>query len=81
METIAGILLTKEEIDLVKSLQRLAKKWNKTGNRLWLYSASGQLCVMLDEGNGNPHPRMIGDGYNRNNVVSTIDIQNDGGDW
>ena len=82
MQTQAGIPLTEEEIALVKSLRRLAKKWEKARTRLWLYSASGQLCVMLGEGNGNPHPETTGQGYNLDNLVETIEgIHNDGGDW
>ena len=82
MQTQAGIPLTEEEIALVKSLRRLANKWRKSGTRLWLYSASGQLCVMLDEGSGNPYPKTTGRGYNQDNLVETIQgIHNDGGDW
>ena len=80
MQTQAGIELTKEE-EVVKSFRRLAKKWNKQARRLWIYSASGQLCIMMDEGKGNPNPKMIGHGYNPDNIVETIPIHNDGGDW
>lgn len=35
----------------------------------------------MDEGKGNPNPKMIGHGYNPDNIVETIPIHNDGGDW
>ena len=41
--TDAGIECTPEECKLIESLNRLAKKWEKDGKRLWLYSASGVL--------------------------------------
>lgn len=84
--TNADVQLTEEEAKLIRSLQRLSVKWKRNGKRLWLYSASGTLCVMLDQGGNNPHPRMGGlnpsnEGVNQDNVVTTIDIPNDGGDW
>lgn len=39
--TDAGIECTPGECKLIESLNRLAKKWEKDGKRLWLYSASG----------------------------------------
>ena len=39
--TDAGTECTPEECKLIESLNRLAKKWEKDGKRLWLYSASG----------------------------------------
>lgn len=41
--TDAGIECTPGECKLIESLNRLAKKWEKDGKRLWLYSASGVL--------------------------------------
>lgn len=46
-QTEAGIECTPEECKLIDSLKRLAKKWEKDGKRLWLYSASGSLHVMM----------------------------------
>ena len=37
-QTEAGIECTPEECKLIDSLKRLAKKWEKDGKRLWLYS-------------------------------------------
>ena len=84
METEIGVKLTEKEISLVKSLQRLAKKWEKDGNRLWLFSASGSLTVMLEgDIESNPESEMLPNySVNQNNCVTTIvGIRNDGGDW
>lgn len=82
MTTEAGAKLTEFEESCIKSLQRLARKWNSKPNRLWLYSAGGTLCVMLHCGDGNDEPDLrISGGINPNNVVCNIDIDNDGGDW
>ncbi len=69
--------LSKDEIKAIAALKRVAKKWPST---LWLYSASGQLNVMLKSEEGDrvftrdfgPDPDYI---------VTSIDIENDGGDW
>ena len=97
MKTSAGIKLTKHEASCVRALRRLANKWDKEDNRLWLFSASSHLYVMMDGGNpdeshfgyteGNPNPTYTeGGGFgsgsvNQDNVVEEIDIPNDGGDW
>lgn len=87
MTTNAGYPLTPHEESCIRSLKRLAKKWYKNTNRLWLFSASGHLFAMLSEGNGNREPDYtdgggIGGGrVNQNNTVCEIDIPNDGGDW
>lgn len=57
--TDAGIECTPEECKLIESLNRLAKKWEKDGKRLWLYSASGVLTVMMHgDREDNPIPEM-----------------------
>lgn len=85
MKTNAGYELTEHEASCIRSLKRLAKKWNQHTNRLWLFSASGRLTVLLKEGNGNREPEFNRDGcVNQNNIVvgaEDIDIPNDGGDW
>lgn len=85
MKTYAGYALTEHEESCIRSLKRLAQKWHKHTNRLWLFSASGDLCVMLKEGNGNKEPEFNSDGcVNQNNMVvgcERIEIPNDGGDW
>ncbi len=74
------LTLTQEERRALASLRRLAKRWPE---RLWLFSASGALMVMLvdergeqamtDPNHGGVDPRYI---------VDEIDgIPNDGGDW
>ena len=82
--TEAGVECTPEECKLIDSLKRLAKKWGKDGKRLWLYSASGSLHVMMHEDTDyNPTPEFTQyGGSNIENSVTTIDgILNDGGDW
>ncbi len=88
MNTDAGTVLTKHEISCVRSLIRLARKWHHSSNRLWLFSASGTLNVMMHEDSEtNPVPELLSNaGYatgsvNPANCVCTIDIPNDGGDW
>ncbi len=87
MKTMAGYPLTPHEESCVRSLKRLARKWNQHTNRLWLFSANGHLHVMLHEGNGNreadytPGGGVGGGRVNQQNHVCTIDIDNDGGDW
>lgn len=83
-QTEAGIECTPEENKLIDSLKRLAKKWGKDGKRLWLYSASGSLHVMMHgDTDYNPTPEFTQyGGSNVENSVTTIDgILNDGGDW
>lgn len=85
MKTNAGYELTEHEASCIRSLKRLAKKWNQHTNRLWLFSANSHLTVLLKEGNGNREPEFNSDGtVNQNNIVvgaEDIDIPNDGGDW
>lgn len=83
METKAGIQLTLEEKNLINSLKRLSKRWGKYGDRLWLYSASGTLTVMMQgstEENPTSHLTRYG-GINPENAIDEIPIPNDGGDW
>lgn len=54
------------------------------GKRLWLYSASGVLTVMMHgDREDNPIPEMLPNaGTNPDNIITTISgIGNDGGDW
>ena len=86
METEAGTPLTKEEIKLIKSLEVLSKRWEKHGERLWLFSASGSLHVMMYAGDKNPFSNKEESttnkgGVNPENMITTINIPNDGGDW
>lgn len=87
MKTMAGYPLTEHEESCIRSLKRLARKWYKNTNRLWLFSANEHLHAMLSEGNGNMEPEYtpgggVGGGrVNKNNCICEIDIPNDGGDW
>jgi len=83
METKAGIKLTEQEIKAINSLKRAAKKFNKATDRLWLFSASETLWVMMyGDSDTNPEPDMLeSNGVNQNNTITTISIPNDGGDW
>ena len=72
-----GEFLTKKELSAVRTLERLAKRWPKT---LWLFSASGSLCVMRAGPNGGAVETSSG-GVDQEHCVTTIDIPNDGGDW
>lgn len=82
-ETQAGIECTPEECKLIDSLNRLAKRWKKDGERLWLYSANGSLHVMMNgDREDNPTPELSSTGgSNIDNSITTVDIPNDGGDW
>jgi hypothetical protein len=76
--------ITRKEQDAIDALQDLAKRWPKS---LWLFSASGRLCVMKRDDDGEKV--MIGDpalgqygGVDPAYKVCTIHgIANDGGDW
>lgn len=69
--------LTPAEKRAIQSLKRLAKKWPKS---LWLFSASGTLCVMR-YGPGGQQMTTNTDGMDPNFQVESVDIPNDGGDW
>ena len=82
MKTRAGVQLTKEEEAVVRSFQRLARKWNKQSKRLWLFSGAGSMYVMMGQSGNNPHPEMDDTGcVNQKNCIVEIPIHNDGGDW
>ncbi|ESZ60515.1 hypothetical protein NL532_24360 [Mesorhizobium sp. C120A] len=68
---------TLAETKAIRALRRLAKTWPKS---LWLFSASGSLCVMrADEGGGHIHTK--DGGIDPDYILADIDIPNDGGDW
>ena len=70
--------LTTEEEKAIKSLHRIAKKWPES---LWLFSGSGTLWVMKKDKNGNRILDDTGCVDSKAVVSSSIDIDNDGGDW
>jgi hypothetical protein len=67
---------TPQELKWIEDFKQLAKRCPK---KLWLFSASGLLCVMKTPESGE----VMGDnqGVNRENIIDTIHIKNDGGDW
>jgi len=70
------IELTPDEIKAINSLKRLAKKWPKT---LWLFAGNG-LSVMKGDKKGYPIHTKSGN-VDIDYVITTIDIQADGGDF
>ena len=74
------IHVNEEEKKAIATLRRLSRRWPKS---LWLFSASGILCVMRTRQDGQ---KAMG-GFNANDGIdpdyclATIDIPNDGGDW
>ena len=76
--------LTDDERRAIASLKRVAKKWPDS---LWLFSASGDLCVMKknEAGEiallGNLDYEFKGNAVDPDYLVEQIDIENDGGDW
>lgn len=70
--------LTAEEKRAIVALKRLGKRWPKG---LWLFSASGSLCVMKFDEDGE-RVKVDGGGMDPYYTVDTIaGIPNDGGDW
>lgn len=69
--------LTKEEAKAINGLKRLAKKWPES---LWLYSASGTLHVMKKGEDGHAAILPTG-GVDPDYAVTSVRIENDGGDW
>lgn len=68
---------TKQEAQAINALKRIAEKWPST---LWLFSASGTLCVMRRNTNGGQAMKNNG-GVDSDYILDQIDIPNDGGDW
>lgn len=70
--------LNRAEKKAISDLKALAKRWPKT---LWLFSASGTLCVMRVDDKGEHAHNKYG-GIDHDFLVDTIHgIENDGGDW
>ncbi len=72
--------LTEKEKKAIEALERVAKIWPAS---LWLFSASGTLCVMRKGENGKRAVDMAGgcESVDRDYIVTDISIDNDGGDW
>lgn len=69
--------LTKEERKAISQLEKLAEIWPSS---LWLFSGSGQLCVMRKSDDGKKATTTYG-GFDQDYLITMIDIDNDGGDW
>lgn len=67
---------TAVELKWISDFKKLAKRCPK---KLWLFSASGMLCVMKTPENGEQNTET--GGVNQDNIIDTIRIENDGGDW
>lgn len=70
--------LTKQELKAIQKLDELANIWPKS---LWLFSASGLLCVMKKDENGNRVHTASGGVDQSQSFYETSKIENDGGDW
>ncbi len=75
-----NIELTEKEKKAIAALNRAAKIWPDS---LWLFSAAGTLCVMRKDADME---KVFLDGayqggFDQDYVISTVDIENDGGDW
>lgn len=78
---MSELRLNHEERMAIKTLKALARTWPKS---LWLYSASGSLCVMKKVGGKKMMVKQNspGPGFDPNYMVEQISgIDNDGGDW
>ena len=69
--------LTKDETKAINTLKRLAKTWPES---LWLYSASGTLHVMRKGEDGHAAMLPTG-GVDPDYALTSVGIENDGGDW
>lgn len=69
--------LNAEEKKAIRALQKLADIWPKS---LWLFSASGKLCVMQYDKDGE-RPESRNGGNDIDYLITDVDIDNDGGDW
>jgi len=69
--------LTKDEERAISALKRVAATWPKS---LWLFSASGTLCVMRS-GPNSEHIANSNGGIDPDYIVGFVNIPNDGGDW
>lgn len=73
------IRLTEEETKAIASFKRLAKKWPKS---LWCFSGGHDGIAILKKGeDGKKVVLGLGEGFDSEYVVATIDIDADGGDW
>lgn len=69
--------LTKKEDKAISALEKVSKNWPKS---LWLYSASGTLWVMRYNDKGKTAILSNGS-VDPDYCITSISIDNDGGDW
>jgi len=69
---------TKKELEWIEDFKKLAEKCPK---KLWLFSGSGTLYVMKTPEDGQEMLDGTGAGVNPDNIIDTVKISNDGGDW
>jgi len=73
---MAEIVLNLQERQAIKALKIAARNWPKS---LWLFSASGTLCVMKKVDGKRMETR--DGGFDQDYIADEIGIENDGGDW
>lgn len=76
-EMTSKMELTRQEELAIELLKKAARHWPES---LWLFSASGTLCVMK-KGKDGKRQMFYASGYDQAYSVDTIDIENDGGDF
>lgn len=70
---------TKAELAWIEKFKSICEKAPKS---LWLFSASGTLCIMKTPADGNQNGcDTRGEGVNPDNCLDIAKIRNDGGDW
>lgn len=73
---MTDIEVTPEEQKAINALKRVAAKWPES---LWLFSASGSLCVMKKR--DGKRVFLSHSGVDPDYQIDDIDIENTGGDW
>lgn len=68
--------ITAREARAIDLLRKVATEWPDS---IWLFSGSGQLCVMKKK-DGQRVMTHLG-GVDPDYALETIPIENDGGDW
>lgn len=83
MKTRGGVKLTKKQIENIKDLEELLKRWDKY---LQLNSMGGNLYVMLSPNAKNNTENEFNEngGRNQQNIIDDFNnyrVSSDGGDW
>ena len=73
------IELTVEEKRAISAFKRLAKKWPET---LWCFSGGQQgIAILKLDVEGQRATTGVGEGFDHEYVVATVDMPTEGGDW